>query len=553
MSIPKDKPSAQDQYNTILKGLEEKHRVGYDTKNHVFVDLSREKGDDYKNTPNTKSDLKTIKKEVQTFIKKNEVFFEDPQKTKDLIKAFKARAKELKGRSLFLGIGSGKRDAAVERLNTFTDVIYNAALDILSSAKKIPQNEPQAPVKEELSQNKIEEKQEKANIQEKTTKNILDSSSPKKMPPKEKEEKNTNLISDQKPIEETSNIFSSAPPPPSNVPPPPSFTNSAAGPTFTHKAVTTESDKLAKFENEPIRPQIDPKHDLGKPKEISREQREKYANEAETYVEGAPQEGIKKMGMKTQTVITRQPNGLKHILAPLSEIITKNSKDLEQLEGKKIQSSGLERQIETLEKRIKKMTTFNERGEDYVLYTKGEKKGEKGKPINLVSDSKYQKQFLEPYNQRSNEEKTKLQKKDGVFPKERTIGNQILLTRKRVNRLKEDLKEITSEIKNIEERIAKREELQNNKIPFNQWSLLVEKKGEIGESWLKIAANLKKGSAPVEKEKTATELEDEQLMEKIPLAKDQVEFVQGLSQTKQIQYNSNPNAFFDDLVDEGGV
>lgn len=524
-SVRPPSPESSQVYEAMTKALNEGKRIVYNTSSGKFETVSRDQAKKLgKNEKNYITELPALKAKVSEYIQKNGITTEQKH---SLEKAFETRANKLAGR--FVLFGSDERDQAVSNLKAMKTAIAASKTGSAAISTEVPPTAaPGTTQGPKLPSNQPAKKPGE-------TTPLLQSGAP--TPPQVPE------------------ATAGGPPPP----PPPGGAGPKAptGPTysFTHKAVTTEADALKKLEGEPSRPQIDPTHDLGSPQKIPEERRREYADAIEAFVLGHPYEVSVPVGRTTKTEIKHKEDGLTHTLAPLKEELTQHSKDLEQLEGKRVQLAQTTRHLEVLNNRTKEMTKANGEGQPYVLYMKGAEKGTVGSPVTLQPDSAFQ-AFQTKFKALPQNFRELLTKKGAQFPEERTIGHQLSIIQKQVADLTREQASLESEITTIQAKIDKRSTLTNNKIPFNQWGKLVQDKEAIADRWLKIAGSLRKGTTPpAEKPKSADEAQLDSLLAELPLALEQVKFTTTLSSASmgaQSTYKSKPDDFLRALVGEDG-
>ena len=495
-----------DQYNTIMNALNtEQHRVVYDTQGKEFKDVTSAEAKKLAKDSRYVTDLPTLKEKVAQFVKENGI---DPELETQLEKAFDNRADKLEKRTVWFG--GSKRNAAVKNLREIPPEIKKAAQAGQKAISKEVPPSSKGPAKkspEEMGGVRLPVAGPKEKGKEKAA-----------SPPSE--EGPSGLPS---PAPKPPDIGGMGPPPPKapdiggKGPPPPM--GGVGGPTFTHKKLTTQADELGKFAGEPDRPQIKEGHDLGKPTKIPEEDRAAYAKEIDAYLFGTPYTVELKRGMSKETVTKREENGLEHTLARIDKELKAHDKDLEELDGIKIQMRAAEEKIGILEKRLREMNEANRKNEPYTLYTV--QGGKPSTPITFIPDSEYQ-AFMNEVEKLEPKEKKLLESKNALPPPEIAIGSQVTRFEGELREQQRGLQELTRSSNELERRIEERHGREENGVPFSQWKGLLAKKAGLKDSWNSILGNMKKGTKAtdeVEEIKSDTEVQLEKLQERLPLAK----------------------------------
>ncbi|NGX60663.1 MAG: hypothetical protein K940chlam9_00130 [Chlamydiae bacterium] len=509
---------ASAQYQLICFALNSTShdRLIYDTNTKVFMVASRALAKTLNNR-NYHTDLPQLKSDIEDYIQTNGI--EKEQKTA-IETAFKERKKRLKSRIVIRH--RDRRAAAVAQLRTIKQAIKKVQIAKLQSEV-------------------IQQQQQNNNLRK--TQTALVSTSNRTVPPS----KNP---TPPPPIP-------SGPPPPSipplggPPPPPPTMGGGSTTKTFAHRKLTTEADTLGTFQGEPTRPTIVENHDLGRPAAISQNIRQQYASAIESFILGTPYTVTQSHGLSSSTQTKHEENGLNHTIQRIEEAINTYKETLEQLEGKEAQARDVEKKIHAVKERIKNMLNANKEGTDFTLYTKGTKKGTLGPPVKFIPDTTYQ-TYLKKFEGIPEEQRKKIP----LFPETKTLSYQINIQQKLLEKLKQEQNELQEETKTLINEIEKTKAQEEHEIPFIQWEPLLNQKITIRDSWLSVKGNLESGasqqqgkSLPAESEYLPSYLEDPDLS----LSLEESSFLQTLPQAQQGSYLSNPQIFFENLTDEGGL
>jgi hypothetical protein len=551
-SIPPSSPQhdADLLYADLTKGFSEGKRIVYNNALRKFETFERDEakalGNDYE------SNLEKIKEKISDYIKENGI--SDPQK-EALEEAIEKRANDLASR-----VGVGTRDIAYRDLQSFKEAIENAnhfhLEQKLKSAPPLPPRKGEAPPPAPSRKVFLPGQEPPSHLP--PTLEEYQQQPPSRQPPTPPPPGRGGPPSP--PMERggppAAPMARGGPPPPAargGPPPPPGAAAAPKGPTYsaTHKALTKES-KL--FEGEPKPPKIEAGHDLGKAGQIPETAREKYAKAIEEYVKGIPtQKTIEVAGRRGTIQKTEQiwEKGLVHTLEPLEKELETHAKDVNDLEGLDVQQRDITKHIEVLEKRQKEMGEANRKGEPYILYTKGAKKGEVGASITLQPDSAY-KSYQEKLAKLTPEDRKFLESKNALFSENFTITHQMQINEKVLNGLRKEKAGVEGQMADLNQKINARQQKTNNQIPFNQWDTLVKDKRNLSKRWLDVADNLRKGTTQPEKKKTEDEARLESLLSELSIAGEQLAILQSLPAANQGIYKSKPDDFFGALVGQEG-
>jgi|GEM_PF-6917542 len=553
-SIPPSSPQhdADILYADLTKGFSEGKRIVYNNALRKFETFERDEakalGNDYE------SNLEKIKEKISDYIKENGI--SDPQK-EALEEAIEKRANDLASR-----VGVGTRDIAYRDLQSFKEAIENASYfhleQKLKPAPPLPPRKGEAPPAAPTRKVFVPGQEPPSHLPPTLEEYQQQQQPPSRQFPTPPPPGRGGPPSP--PMERggppAAPMARGGPPPPAargGPPPPPGAAAAPKGPTYsaTHKALTKES-KL--FEGEPKPPKIEAGHDLGKAGQIPETAREKYAKAIEEYVNGIPTQKTTEVAgrrgpiQKTETV---REKGLAQTLEPLKKELEAHAKDVNDLDGLNAQYRDTTRHIEVLEKRQKEMAEFNRKGEPFILYTKGAKKGEVGAAITLQPDSTY-KSYQEKLAKLSPEDRKFLESKNALFSENFTITHQMQVNERLITSLRHEEAEIAGQMSDLIKKIDARQQKTNNQIPFNQWDMLVKEKGDISKRWLDAADNLRKGTATPEKQKSEDEARLESLLSELLIVGEQLATVQSLPPGSQGIYKSKPDDFFGALVGQEG-
>lgn len=303
-------------------------------------------------------------------------------------------------------------------------------------------------------------------------------------------------------------------PPPIPGPPPPLVPKGPVKST-THRLMT--NSQLKKFVNEPEYPKLkNEQHDFGKLNDIKNpEERRAYASEIEKYVKD-----------------------LKNTLEPI-KVVTKNyATVLERIKGKNDDIIKLSQTIEiknfalnSASERLKQNEQLK-KNEPYIAangisFFPQADIDNGAHAANAAQSDYFQKQGVSETSQRSLEWKIEDLKKESEE------------LRVQLASAKRELQEFTNEKNAIEIK-------ENNGIPFSQWSIYIETKDQICESWERAAKTLK-GEVKVTTPRSTPTVSTPGDIETNPAFAPFVALRDVLSSMKmaqQVQLKTNPDAFY---------